>query len=112
MQTIRVRMTASRSGSPDGIRVRRYREGECHELPEALARIFLEQGWARPAHESKDRGAAPENKAGQATDAGAGGLRAVHRGFGRWEVVDAAGRRVNRDWLGKKAAQALAGRQG
>jgi hypothetical protein len=53
-------------GSPDGATVRRFVEGEEHDLTSTprerdLAAVFVREGWARSA-DTKDLGAAPENK--------------------------------------------------
>lgn len=87
-----VRMLETRAGSPDHIRCEMYSADEMYDLPDHLAIPFLEEGWAvlRPVSmeaeteeqdddddseslgeemealerdmESKDLGAAPENK--------------------------------------------------
>ena len=40
-----VRMTSTRTGSPDGIRSVYYREGQVVNLPDSLASEFLKAGW-------------------------------------------------------------------
>ena len=73
---VKIKMLETRTGSPDGIIVRSYTQGEQYELPDALAAIFIAEGWAKPAVRKipgaagegipgpgkKDRGAAVENK--------------------------------------------------
>lgn len=46
MRMMRIRMTHTTNGSPDGLVVRRYEAGEAYTLPARLARNFLEQGVA------------------------------------------------------------------
>lgn len=43
---IRVKILETVKGSPDGIQVFEYREGEVCDLPSSLASIFLEAGYA------------------------------------------------------------------
>ncbi len=64
-----IKMLASRAGSPDGILVCAYVKGEQCEVPDALAHVFIAEGWAKPAvpkrpaqSRKKDQGRAPENK--------------------------------------------------
>lgn len=45
----RIEVLRTTRAAPDGITVRRYRAGEIHELPDHLARVFLREGWGRPA---------------------------------------------------------------
>lgn len=40
-----VRMTSTRTGSPDGIRSIWYREGQVYDLPDSLLSEFLKAGW-------------------------------------------------------------------
>ena len=51
-------------GSSDGIRVNEYQKGETVELPDALAEVFVRQGWAvnTASRKIKNAGAAQENK--------------------------------------------------
>ena len=65
---MRLTMTETRDGSPDGIAVNTYVAGESYDIPDRLGRIFLDEKWARrppgrPPAEAKDMGSAPENKA-------------------------------------------------
>lgn len=103
---MRLRMLKTASGSRRGFDPpERHEEGRVYDLPDGLARIYLEAGWAclEKAHD-----AAPANKAhGAAQDDKA--RRAVHLGFGRWAVVDGKGRRLNARPLSKAEARALAG---
>lgn len=39
-------MLITQKGSPDGIQVVEYKEGEVYELPLSLALVFLDHGWA------------------------------------------------------------------
>ena len=41
-----ITMTETRFGSPDGIAVNSYLEGETYTVPAELADIFTENGWA------------------------------------------------------------------
>jgi len=62
---MRIKMLTTQNGSPDGVSVRQYREGQVYEVPEALGRVFVRHRWASrvvPARRGKDAGAAPENK--------------------------------------------------
>lgn len=43
---MRVTMTETRNGSPDGITVQTYEAGTAHNLPDDLANVFLSEGWA------------------------------------------------------------------
>jgi hypothetical protein len=88
--TERLRMLSTRRGSPDGIRIDVYESGRVYDLAPDLAAAFLREGWAEPADGRKNAGAAPENKALRAPP-----NKAVHKGFGRWYVVDPAGHLVS-----------------
>ncbi len=57
-------MLKTRQGSPDGIAVNTYISGETVDVPAELARVFIQQRWARKVTKlsAKDRGKAPENK--------------------------------------------------
>ena len=63
---MKVKMKATRYGSPDGMRVDEYKKGETYDMRDALAAIFLEEGWAvkvvKISGRTKNAGAAPENK--------------------------------------------------
>ncbi len=68
---MRIKMLSTRRGSPDGVRVLSYREGETYEVPDELGQVFLGEGWAlRPRRARKDAGGAPENKAAAAKTGG------------------------------------------
>lgn len=43
---MRVHVTKTRKGSPDGIEVREYQAGESYEMPDSLGAVFLREGWA------------------------------------------------------------------
>ncbi|GJL78805.1 MAG: hypothetical protein NPINA01_17940 [Nitrospinaceae bacterium] len=63
-----IKMLETRMGSPDGVSVFSYSKGKEYELPEGLARVFINEEWAKPVNtpsktpRRKDKGAAPENK--------------------------------------------------
>jgi hypothetical protein len=65
---MKIKMLETRLGSPNGVLVLPYTEGEEYELPDSLGRVFLTEGWARAvdgrskAPRKKDKGAALENK--------------------------------------------------
>jgi len=46
MRSIKIRMLRTAKGSPDGIRVNEYKQGEVYELPRCLVDIFLSENWA------------------------------------------------------------------
>ena len=46
MKSMKVRMLVTHDGSPDGININEYQAGQKYDLPERLARIFLDAGWA------------------------------------------------------------------
>lgn len=43
---IKVKMTETRLGSPDGIQVNTYESGRVYDLPTDLAEVFLRERWA------------------------------------------------------------------
>lgn len=49
-----IKMLQTRRGSPDGFIVQRYYKGETYDLPELLARRFLNNGWAYNAEPEDD----------------------------------------------------------
>jgi hypothetical protein len=73
---MKLRMTRTRRGSPDGVRVETYEKGEVYGFrtggERSLAAVFLREGWAvevlpkpksaKAKRRRKDLGAAPENK--------------------------------------------------
>ncbi len=61
---MKVEMKHTRSGSPDGLTVVQYKKNAVVDLPESLAAVFLDQGWAKKVtpRRTKNSGAAPENK--------------------------------------------------
>lgn len=63
---MKVKMSRTCYGSPDGMRVAEYKKGETVDLPDALAEVFVQQRWAvavdQTSRRKKDQGAAPENK--------------------------------------------------
>jgi len=57
----KIRMLATKAGSPDGIQVLDYQAGQKYDLPGDLAVVFLRDGWAEedkesPPPETKDAG--------------------------------------------------------
>ena len=40
---MKLRMIKTAKGSPDGLKVVEYKKGETYEIPEELAKVFLEQ---------------------------------------------------------------------
>lgn len=79
---LKVKMLATTPGSPDGIRVISYREGEVYELPDNLAKAFVdamhvaELATGKPinhaVNQTKMVAAAPENKMTGGTQDGKG----------------------------------------
>lgn len=63
---MRIGMLTTKRGSPDGVQVKTYTEGEPYDVPDDLGAVFVREGWAEPAAEpepeTKNAGAAPENK--------------------------------------------------
>ena len=59
---MRLQMLSTQRGSPNGYDVKTFYEGEVYDVSESLARVFVEQKWAKKAPENKDLGSAPENK--------------------------------------------------
>ncbi|MDQ0417918.1 hypothetical protein J2Z48_002102 [Croceifilum oryzae] len=57
---MKIRMIHTMSGSPDGLTIYVYEADQIYDLPSSLARIFLEEGWAR---EDKAMNKVPEVKA-------------------------------------------------
>lgn len=45
---VRLRITKTMHGSPDGRRVLLYSHGEEYEMEDSLAEVFLREGWAVP----------------------------------------------------------------
>lgn len=41
-----VRMTSTRAGSPDGVRVQFFKIGQVYDLPDSFAAAFVSEGWA------------------------------------------------------------------
>lgn len=46
MNSRKIRMLVTHRGSPDGINVNEYQAGQKYDLPERLAQIFLDAGYA------------------------------------------------------------------
>lgn len=63
---MKVKISRTCFGSPDGMQVNEYKKGETVELPDELAEVFVQQRWAVKVNttprRTKDRGSAPENK--------------------------------------------------
>ncbi|MGQ9619334.1 MAG: AAA family ATPase, partial [Candidatus Aminicenantia bacterium] len=55
-KTIRVKMLTTQRGSPDGIRVYEYKEGELYDLPFSLAEVFLKTKWAEEVKSEQSNG--------------------------------------------------------
>jgi hypothetical protein len=51
-----VNMLETKLGSPDGIQVNEYKKGEEYNLPSSLARVFLDEKWAKEVKETKKPG--------------------------------------------------------
>ncbi len=64
---MKVEMKTTQTACPEGHTVVHYEKGQRVDLPESLARIFVKEGWARriPERQTKNKGAAPENKSGK-----------------------------------------------
>lgn len=45
---MRVHITETKKGSPDGIEVREYQAGESYEMPDSLGAVFIQEGWGKP----------------------------------------------------------------
>lgn len=45
----RVRMLSTQDGSPDGVTVNRYKEGQTYDVPVPLAEVMLTERWAEEA---------------------------------------------------------------
>ncbi|MGL6349728.1 MAG: hypothetical protein ACRC2U_07780 [Aeromonas sp.] len=63
MEFVKVQMLKSKAGSPDGIQVVFYTEGETYDVPLALAESFVTEGVAEQVAEGKAVREAPANKA-------------------------------------------------
>lgn len=67
---MKIKMLETRTGSPDGRTVHSYVRGEEYEMPDSLARVFVDEGWGKKVStrvpkqvpRKKDSGPAPENK--------------------------------------------------
>lgn len=76
-------MLSSRSGSPDGRRVRWYIEGKTYEVTESLAAIFLKEGWAVDAERAPADLPKAEQAAVEMAPAGKKEYHGRARDFGR-----------------------------
>ncbi len=61
---MKVEMKVNQSGCPEGHTVVHFEKGQQVDLPESLARVFISEGWAKKTskHQTKNKGAATENK--------------------------------------------------
>jgi hypothetical protein len=55
-QSVTVKMTKTREGSPDGIAVQRYEAGKTYDLPAALATVFVAEDWGKIVPPKKEGG--------------------------------------------------------
>lgn len=58
----RVEMIQTEDGAPDGVNVTRFQAGHAYNLPDGLAKRFIDQGSARPANAETEN---PEDGGGQ-----------------------------------------------
>lgn len=60
---MKIRMTRTENGSPDGFTVREYKDGHTYDVPDELADAFFKAGAADPeeAHQAADDAASGEN---------------------------------------------------
>ncbi len=49
-----VEMKVTQQGSPDGITVVLYEKGIKYDIPDRLAEIFLNEGWAKKVNSTKE----------------------------------------------------------
>jgi hypothetical protein len=73
---MKLKMLETRQGSPDGISVATYEEGQTYDIPKDLAGVFIREDWAEPLKKKeadpaasgavtkgqKNQGGSPENK--------------------------------------------------
>lgn len=67
---VKIKMLETRTGSPDGMTVCSYVRGEQYEMPDGLAKVFVNEGWGKQVStrvrkqvkRKKDAGPPPENK--------------------------------------------------
>lgn len=57
-----IAVTKTMDASPDGVTVRRYAAGEIHQMPEALAAVFIQNQWGEAVSEKKSAKGPKENK--------------------------------------------------
>lgn len=65
-----VLMIGTHRGSPDGVTVETYQDGERYEVPESLGTVFVTEGWAEVVEEEPDGEAnTPEEESSETSDA-------------------------------------------
>lgn len=69
MAFVKVRMLQTQRGSPDGVHVHVYEQGQTYDLPESLAVVFLRQQWAEEVMEEQPEPAATHPEADAEADA-------------------------------------------
>lgn len=57
---MKIKMTKTTDGSPDGININTYEKGEKYDVPDSLAENFVGQDAAKKEDKGKEK--APENK--------------------------------------------------
>ena len=66
METTKIKMIRSQAGSTDGMHVELFKAGEVYDIPVDLAKVFIDNKWAKPFIEEpielKGVGPAPKNK--------------------------------------------------
>ena len=67
METVKLKMNKSQAGAIDGIHVELFKKDQVYDIPEDLAKVFVDNKWAAPFVEEpielKGVGPAPKNKA-------------------------------------------------
>lgn len=58
---MKIKMTATTKGSPCGLKVKKYEKGQSYDVPESLARVFIDQ--MKVATGGGKAAKAPDNKA-------------------------------------------------
>ena len=53
MAFVKVRMLHTQRGSPDGVHVHVYEQGQTYELPSSLAGVFIVEQWAEAVMEEQ-----------------------------------------------------------
>lgn len=67
---MRIHVTKTQLGSPDGIEVVKFQAGTRHTMPDELAQVFLREGWGEEAEaeELDEEEDAPEGNVDGASD--------------------------------------------